>query len=47
MDKIWDGNLSKSEVIGSFGGDEKNELQRRTDKSGTQFVFIKNNSKVR
>jgi len=25
MDKIWDGNLSKSEVIGRCGGDEKTE----------------------
>ena len=25
MDKIWDGNPSKLEVIGRCGGDEKNE----------------------
>jgi len=25
MDKIWDRNPSKSEVIGRCGGDEKNE----------------------
>ena len=28
-------NLSKSEVIGRCGGDEKNEWPRRTDKSRT------------
>jgi len=32
MDKIWYRNLSKSEVIGRCGGDEKNEWLRRTDK---------------
>ena len=35
MDKIWDRNPSKSEVIGRCGGDEKNEWPRRTDKSRT------------
>ena len=33
MDKIWDGNPSKSEVIGRCGGDEKTELSLVTDKS--------------
>jgi len=36
MDKIWDGNLSKLEVIGCCGGDEKSEWPRRTDKSRTK-----------
>ena len=31
MDKIWDGNPSKSEVIGRCDGDEKNEWPRITD----------------
>ena len=35
MDKIWDRNPSKSEVIGSCGGDKKTEWPRRTDKSRT------------
>ena len=35
MDKIWDRNPSKSEVIGCCGGDEKTEWSRRTDKSQT------------
>ena len=35
MDKIWDRNPSKSEVIGRCGGDEKNKRPRRTDKSRT------------
>ena len=35
MDKIWYRNPSKSEVIGRFGGDEKTEWPRRTDKSRT------------
>jgi len=35
MDKIWDKNPSKSEVIGRCGGDEKTEWPRRTDKSRT------------
>ena len=33
MNKIWDRNPSKSEVIGHCGGDEKNEWPRRNDKS--------------
>ena len=33
MDKIWDRNPSKSEVIGRCGGDEKTEWPRRTEKS--------------
>ena len=41
MDKIWDRNPSKSEVIGRCGGDEKNKRPRRTDKSRT----LKNNQK--
>ena len=32
MDKIWDRNPSKSEIIGRSGGDEKTEWPRRTDK---------------
>jgi len=32
MDKIWDRNPLKSEVIGCCGRDEKNEWPRRTDK---------------
>ena len=35
MDKIWDGNPSKSEVSGRCGGNEKTEGLRRTDKSRT------------
>ena len=35
MDKIWYRNPSKSEVIGHFGGDQKNECPRRTDTSRT------------
>ena len=35
MDKIWDENPSKSEVIGRCGGDKKNEGSRRTDISRT------------
>ena len=35
MDKIWDRNPSKSEVIGRCGGDEKTVWPRRTDKSRT------------
>ena len=33
MDKIWDRNPSKSEIIGHCGGDDKNEWSRLTDKS--------------
>ena len=42
MDKIWDRNPSKSEVIGRCGGDEKNEWSRWTDKSRTlkKIFFI-------
>ena len=32
IDKIWDRNPSKSEVIGRCGGDEKNKWPHRTDK---------------
>jgi len=32
MDKIWDRNPLKSEVIGCCGGDKKKEWPRRTDK---------------
>jgi len=35
MDKIWDRNPSKSEVIGRCGRDEQAEWSRRTDKSRT------------
>ena len=35
MDKIWDRNPSKLEVIGRCSGEEKNEWSRRTDKSRT------------
>ena len=35
MDKIWNRNPSKSEVIGRCGGNEKTEWPRRTDKSQT------------
>jgi len=35
MEKIWDRNLSNSEVIGRCGGDEKTEWPRKTDKSRT------------
>ena len=35
MDKIWDRNPSKSEVIGRCGGDEKTEWPRSNDKSRT------------
>ena len=33
MDKIWDRNPSKSDVIVRCGGDEKTEWPRTTDKS--------------
>ena len=42
MDKIWDGNPSKSEVIGHCGVDEKTEWPRRTDKSRTLKKTPKN-----
>ena len=29
MDKIWDGNPSKLEVIGRCGGDEKSRKQQK------------------
>jgi len=35
MDKIWDRNPSKSEVIGRCGGDKKAEWPRGTDNSRT------------
>jgi len=35
MDKIWDRNPPKSEVICPCGGDEKNKWSRRTNKSQT------------
>ena len=38
MDKIWDRNPSKSEVIDRCGGDEKNEWPRRTDKSNAKII---------
>ena len=41
MDKIWDRNPSKSEVIGRCGGDEKNEWPRRTDKSRVKKTLKK------
>ena len=37
MDKIWNRNLSKLEVFGRCGGDEKKELPRRTDKSDCEY----------
>ena len=45
MDKIWYRNPSKSEVIGRYGGDEKIDWPRRTDKSRTLKNF-KNNKKL-
>ena len=36
MDKIWNGNPSKWEVIGRIGWEEKNAWPCRTDKSRTQ-----------
>jgi len=45
MDKIWDRNPSKSEVIDRCGGDEQNEWPRRTDKSRTLkkiYIYSKN-----
>ena len=35
MDKIWDRNPLKWEVIGRCGGDGKNKCPCRTDKSRT------------
>jgi len=35
MDKIWNRNPSKSEVIGRCGGDETTEWPHRTDKYRT------------
>ena len=40
MDKIWDRNPSKSEVIGRCGGDENNEWPRRTDKRTLKKVSL-------
>jgi len=42
MDKIWDRNPSKSEVIGRCGLDEQTEWSCRTDKSRTLNVFAIN-----
>ena len=42
MEKIWDWNPSKSEVIGRYGGDEKPESPRRTDTRQT----LKQNNKT-
>ena len=42
MDKIWDRNPSKSEIIGRCGGDEKTEWPRRTDTSRTLFILLNN-----
>ena len=42
MDKIWERNLSKSEVNGRCGRDEQNKWPRRTDKSQTLKEFILN-----
>ena len=42
MDKIWDRNPSKSEVIGRCDGDEKNEWPCSTDKSRTLKTKQKN-----
>ena len=36
MDNIWDGNPSKSEVIGRCGGDEKNRMPTQNRQSRTQ-----------
>ena len=41
MDKIWDRNLSKSEVIGRCGGGEKPD---RTDKSRTLKKNLQKNN---
>ena len=40
MDKIWDGNPSKSEVIGRCGGDEKNGMTTQNQQSQTQIKKI-------
>jgi len=39
MDKIWDRNISKSEVIGRCVGVETTEWPRRTDTSRTIFFL--------
>ena len=41
MDKIWDRNPSKSEVIGRCGGDKKAEWPRGTDNSRTLKKHLK------
>ena len=42
MDKIWYRNPSKSEVIGRYGGDDKTEWPRRTDKRRKLKKYKKN-----
>ena len=37
MDKIWNRNLSKLEVFGRCGADEKKEWPRRTNKSDCEY----------
>ena len=42
MDKIWDGNPSKSEIIGRCGGDEKPRMiTRDRQKSNAKKIQIK------
>ena len=41
MDKNWDRNPLKSEVIGRCGGGEKNKWPRRTNKSRTLKISLK------
>ena len=39
MDKLWDGNPAKSEVIGCCGRDEKTELPQ-SRQNQTHFLYI-------
>ena len=41
LDKIWDRNPSKSEVIGLFGGDEKTDENVETTKLNAKKRFKK------
>jgi len=41
MDKFWDKNPLKSEVIGRCGADEKTEWPRGTDKSNAKNTHKK------
>ena len=46
MDTIWIENPSKLEVIGRFGGDEKHEWPRKTDKSRSLKKSLKKSPRI-